>query len=172
MHIVRRRSVLTLFALMGGTALYGCATARPRAVTHTPPVGDIITAADIRKTGATNAWDALKFTVHTHQFQDSRGTPVRITADRGVGSMVLREEPLLFLDGARLVDILLLRGIPAHNILYVQVLNATDGTTYYGTSATGGVILIETTLGVDLEDMGVDSVPPDTARLRARTASK
>jgi hypothetical protein len=162
MRIIRRRCVLALFTLIGATVLYGCATAKPRPATHTPPGGDIITAADIRKTGATSAWEALKYTVRTHQFQDYRGTPVRITSDRGVGSMVLREEPLIFLDGTRLVDIVVLRGIPANNILYVQVLNAADGTTYYGTSATAGVILIETTLGVDLEDIATDSVPPDT----------
>jgi hypothetical protein len=52
---------------------------------------------------------------------------VRIFSSRGVGSLVLREEPLLFVDRALLVDIELLRQMPASHILIIQVLNGTQG---------------------------------------------
>jgi hypothetical protein len=145
--------------------LAGCATARPRDATKDPPVGQLITAEQIRETGASTAWQALKFTVRTHQFTDARGEPVRIFSNRGVGSFVLREEPLVFVDGARLIDIQLLQQMPAHHIHSVRVLNGTDGTTYYGTSAVAGVFLIETTMGADLAPD--DTVPPDTGTIRS-----
>ena len=164
---LRTRTRAALVAVAGVAALAGC-SARARDTSRNPPVGQIITAEQIRRTGAATAWEALKFTVRSHEFRDYRGEPQRIYSNRGVGSMVLREEPLIHLDGARLTDIQVLRHMPANTILYVQVLNGTDGTTYYGTSATAGVILIETTLGVDLEEIGKDSLPPDTAAARVR----
>jgi len=153
--------------LCAGAALFvmGCASRGERDLSGIPEVGQVITAEQIQRTGASTAWQALKYTVKTHQFVDSYGQPVRIYSDRGVGSMVLREEPLIFVDRARLSDIMLLRQMPAHNIHHVRVLNGNDGTTYFGTSATAGVILIETTMGADL---GTDSIPPETGRSRSR----
>lgn len=121
--------------------------------------GQYVTAEQIRATGASSAWEALKYTVRTHRFTDYHGVPTRIQSDRGQGSMVLREDPLVFLDGARLTDITILRMIPANNLYSIQVLTGPDATTYYGTSAVAGVILLETTLGEEV----VDTVAvPDT----------
>ncbi|UCG87893.1 MAG: TonB-dependent receptor plug domain-containing protein, partial [Gemmatimonadota bacterium] len=142
-----RLSTVTL--TLAAVAALGCASRGERDLSGRPPVGEIITADEIQRTGASTAWEALKFTVRSHQFVEDRGQPVRIFSSRGVGSLVLREEPLLFVDGARLSDIQLLRQMPAHHILTIQVLSGSDGTTYFGTSAVAGVILIETTMGAD-----------------------
>jgi outer membrane cobalamin receptor len=107
--------------------------------------------------------------VSSHQFVEDHGQPGRIYSDRGVGSMVLREEPLIFVDGARLSDIMLLRQMPAQHIYTVQVLSGNDGTTYFGTSATAGVILIQTTMGADIEG---DLSLPDTAGIRPETTTR
>jgi outer membrane receptor protein involved in Fe transport len=115
----------------------------------------------IRKTGASNAWEVLKLTVRTHRFSDDRGIPVRIHSSRGQGSLTLREDPQVFLDGVRLTDITLLRMIPAGNLFSIEVLTGPDATTRYGTSAVAGVILLETTLG-ELEGDG--DVVGDTGR--------
>jgi outer membrane cobalamin receptor len=133
-------------------------TARP-----SPAAGQYVTAEEIRASGATSAWEALKFTVRTHRFTEYRGVPTRIQSGRGQGSIVLREDPLVFLDGARLTDIFVLRMIPANNLYSIQVLTGPDATTYYGTSAVAGVILIETTLGGDEADT---VVVPDTGAVR------
>ena len=171
MSVVSVTRAIVLVAA-GSIVLTACA-ARARSDSRNPPVGEVITAEQIRRTGASTVWEALKFTVHSHEFKEHRGQPVRITSNRGQGSMVLREEPLIHLDGTRLTEYQVLRHMPATNVLYIQVLNGTDGTTYYGTSASAGVILIETTLGVDLEDIGKDSIPPDTgAVLRSVRAGK
>ena len=154
-----------LLAASAVGVVVGCSSRGERDLSGVPPVGRFITAEQIRRTGASTAWQALKFTVPTHQFVENHGQPGRIVSDRGIGSMVLREEPLIFVDRARLSDIMLLRQMPAHHIYTVQVLNGNDGTTNFGTSATAGVILIETTMGADL---GPDSTVPDTSTVRSR----
>lgn len=143
------------------TLAMGCATGQRQEQRASNLSGQYVTTAEIRQSGATTAWDALRYTVRTHRFNDYRGVPVRIHSDRGQGSMVLREDPMVFLDGVRLTDILLLRMIPADNLYSIQVITGPDATTYYGTSAVAGVILIETTLGGEIEGDAV--VPPDTA---------
>ncbi len=159
------RSAVVCAALL---VLAACATrsreeARPDHIS-----GQYVTAEQIRATGASTAWEALKFTVRTHRFSDYRGMPVRIYSDRGQGSMVLREDPFVFLDGTKLADITVLRMVPAHNLFSIQVLTGPDATTYYGTSAVAGVILIETTLGADEEEEPDSVAPPDTAKTRLR----
>jgi hypothetical protein len=144
-----------------------CGGARPSDVASPPAGGQFVTAAQIRQSGASNAWEALKFTVRTHRFAEEQGTPVRIRSARGQGSMVLREEPFVYLDGARLTDITLLRMIPAHNLYSIQVLTGPDATTYFGTSAVAGVILLETTLGAEGDDTVSAS---DTFATRTRAA--
>jgi hypothetical protein len=137
-----------------------CATGQRQENRASNLSGQYVTTEQIRATGATTAWDALKYTVKTHRFNDYRGVPVRIHSDRGQGSMILREDPMVFLDGVRLTDILLLRMIPADNLYSIQVLTGPDATTYYGTSAVAGVILLETTLGDEVEEDTVAA--PDT----------
>ena len=151
-----------LVVCVGLLVLTACATrsredARPNQIT-----GQYVTAEQIRATGASTAWEALKFTVRTHRFSDYRGMPVRIYSDRGQGSMVLREDPFVLLDGTKLGDITMLRMIPADNLYSIQVLTGPDATTYYGTSAVAGVILIETTLGGEEEEEPDSIAPPDT----------
>ncbi len=143
-------------------ALWACATTGVRDSSKDPPVGRVITAEQIQQSGATTAWEALKFTVRSHYFTDYQGQPTRIATDRGIGSLVLREEPLIFLNGARLADIQLLRLLPADEIETIRVLSGSDGTTHFGTSATAGVILLTTILGGGHFSDDAEQ-PPDTA---------
>jgi hypothetical protein len=148
-------------AVLSCLLAWGCATGQRQEQRASNLGGQYVTTEQIRESGATTAWDALRYTVKTHRFNDYRGVPVRIHSDRGQGSMVLREDPMVFLDGVRLTDILLLRMIPADNLYSIQVITGPDATTYYGTSAVAGVILLETTLGGEIE--GDTVVVPDTA---------
>jgi outer membrane cobalamin receptor len=150
-----------------GIVLLGCTTRARDTAQNPPPGGQFVTAEQIQASAATTAWEALKYTVRTHRFSDYRGRPVRVYSARGQGSIVLREEPLLFLDGTRLTDLIILRAIPANNIYSIQVLTGPDATTYFGTSAVAGVILLETTMGAEDEDSAeVDTTvsPRDTIR--------
>ena len=148
-------------AVLACVLAWGCATGQRQEQRASHLSGQYVTTEEIRQSGATTAWDALRYTVRTHRFNDYRGVPVRIHSDRGQGSMILREDPMVFLDGVRLADILLLRMIPADNLYSIQVITGPDATTYYGTSAVAGVILLETTLGGEIE--GDTLVVPDTA---------
>lgn len=146
-HIRSRPAAAGVLGL--ALAASACGTPRSSVDIDVPrPGGQFVTAERIRQTGAGTAWEALKFTVRTHRFaEDNRGNPIRISAHRGQGSLVLREDPLVFLDGARLTDITILRMIPANNLFSIQVFTGPDATTYFGTSAVAGVILLETTMG-------------------------
>jgi len=75
--------------------------------------------------------------------------------------MVLREDPIIFLDGARMSEITVLRMIPANNLFSIEVFTGPDATTYFGTSAVAGVILLETTMGAESDSV----VPPDTTSI-------
>jgi hypothetical protein len=154
----RLASLATLLPIVVGA----CSTSVPPTDTQSPPPGgQFITWEQIQRSGATTAWDALKYNVRTHQFgEDSRGNPVRIVANRGQGSMVLREDPIIFLDGARMSEITVLRMIPANNLFSIQVFTGPDATTYFGTSAVAGVILLETTMGTEQDTLAL----PDTGR--------
>jgi len=54
---------------------------------------------------------------------------------------------LVFLDGVRLPDFRTLEQLSAATIESIEVLNGIDGTTYYGTNAVSGVIVIRTKRG-------------------------
>ena len=56
---------------------------------------------------------------------------------------------LVVVDGVRLTSFRDLDRIPASTILSITVYTGIDGTTYYGTNASSGVVLIETKHGTD-----------------------
>ena len=106
--------------------------------------GEVFTAEDIAKTGATTAWEAMarlvKYAIFT---ETSRGEPDRIRR-RGASSINLHEDMLVLVDGIRVMDVRSLGDLPAGVIRRIQVLSGLDGTTRYGTGAGDGVILIST----------------------------
>jgi len=64
---------------------------------------------------------------------------------------VLQDAPLVVLDGVRLTDFRALDGIPAVTILMISIYTGIEGTTYYGTNAVSGVIVIQTKDGGEPE---------------------
>ena len=128
-----QKPVITLCtSLVAAMALGACAARGADDASETDaPRGQVISAAQIQKTGASTAWEALKYTVKSHYFRDYRGQPVRVSSNRGQGSLTLIEEPQIYIDGARVGEITVLRYIPAHIIDNIRVLGSTDGTTYY-----------------------------------------
>jgi outer membrane receptor for ferrienterochelin and colicin len=124
--------------------LFACSTFRPSPRPIPSASGRIITAETIEKTGARTAWEAMQQTVKYIIFDEtSRGQPDRIRR-RGASSLLLFEDMPVFLDDIRIIDILDLDKIPAAQIARIRVLNGIDATTYYGTGAGDGVILIYT----------------------------
>ena len=114
---------------------------------QTKPGEQIITAEAIAASGATTAWEVLKYAApHLQLREDRNGQPSRMWR-RGRGSMVLSEAPMVILDGIKVPDFRTLDQIPAATIQRISILTGLEGTTYYGTNALGGVILIRTKHG-------------------------
>jgi len=66
---------------------------------------------------------------------------------RGRSSFVLNDSPMVIIDGTRNQDIKALQSLPASVLMSIEVLTGLEGTTYYGTDAVGGVIIIKTKTG-------------------------
>ena len=109
----------------------------------------VITAEQIARSGASTAWDVLKREAPTLTLRDTRGGRPASAGRRGRSSIVLQDAPLVVLDGVRLTDFRALDGIPAVTILTISVYTGIEGTTYYGTNAVSGVIVIQTKDGAE-----------------------
>lgn len=143
--------LLLLAALMAGAGLVGACGQTTNVARNdifiTPDGRRIITEKAIEQSGARTAWDALQRTVPFFSFNDgTRGRPARVD-HRGRSSIVLRDQPLILVDGVQLTDFSVLGGMPASDVFEIEVLSGIDATTYYGTNATKGVIRIWTKLG-------------------------
>ena len=121
----------------------GCQSLRPLS-TRSPAGERVITEAQIRATGATSAWEALRRTLpHLGMREDRNGRPSKIYR-RGQSSILLDDQPSIYVDGARIADVQRLRQMPASDISRLRFLSGIDGTTRYGTNSGDGVILIQT----------------------------
>src|SRR5207247_8578314 len=111
----------------------------------------VITAEQIARSGANTAWDVLKREAPTLTLRDTRSGRPASAGRRGRSSIVLQDAPLVVLDGVRLTDFRALDGIPAITILTISIYTGIEGTTYYGTNAVSGVIVIQTKDGAEPE---------------------
>ena len=133
-----------------GTVLFlvacGPSVHRQRLGVETRPGEIAIDQASIERSGAGNAWEVIKRAAPQFSFTESRGHPVRMWR-RGRSSLLLNDSPLLFIDDVRTPDFRNLELIPARTINHIRILTGIEGTTYYGTGAEGGVILVYTKTG-------------------------
>jgi outer membrane cobalamin receptor len=135
---VRRFAIGLALAALGGCAR-GLAPGS-RTVGEPSSAAHIVSVEAIERSGARTAWEALQRTVPGYVFS-ADGHHV---SHRGRTSLVLPDRPLIILDGVRLQDFSLLSAMPASDLLAIQVLSGIDATTYYGTNAGAGAILITT----------------------------
>jgi len=75
--------------------------------------------------------------------EDRNGRPQSISR-RGRSSFILDEAPMIMLDGVRIPDFHSLETIDAQSIFTILIYDGVEGTTYYGTDAVSGVIVIKT----------------------------
>lgn len=139
-----RRPALVLASVWAAaTVVAGCGI-RPRPAVPDANAGRIVTAEEIADSEATTMWEALRRTVRYARFQESgTGDPERVHR-RGASSIVLADDARVYIDGVRVRDLRLLASLPAGDIEQIQVLTGVHATTYYGTNAGDGVILIRT----------------------------
>jgi hypothetical protein len=106
--------------------------------------GRLITAEQIRDSGAENAWEALARVGTPLSLGESRsGAPQRM-GRRGISSVTLDDSPLVILDGARLLDLAPLRRLPAHLVQEIRIFSGSLAGAIYGTGAGNGAVVITT----------------------------
>jgi outer membrane cobalamin receptor len=114
--------------------------------------GRVITREQIRRSGAVDAWQALRhFATFLEIKENRRGDGGRVY-QRGRGSFLLSSELMLVVDEIQVADFQYLKQIPAETVDYIRVLRGAEGTAQYGTGAGNGVVVVRT------------APPPDMAR--------
>ena len=140
-------TLLLMVVLAATLLLVPACGIRPRPAVPDAASGTVITADEIAATEATTMWEALQRTVRYATFgESSTGDPVRVHR-RGFSSIALSEDMPIYIDRIQVRDIRILDALPAADIERIQVLSGVDATTYYGTNAGDGVILIRTRRG-------------------------
>jgi outer membrane cobalamin receptor len=124
--------------------LFACGQAIRSIDTSGPPGTFLITAEQIEKSGAQTAWQVIKQQAPMLTATDDRNGHPRSLGRRGRSSFMLDEAPMVFLDGVRVPDFHALETMDAHSILSIVIYDGVEGTTYYGTDAVSGVIVIKT----------------------------
>lgn len=133
---------------------------RARSALPDANAGTIITAAEVARSEATTMWEALRRTVRHVRFEEAgSGNPARAHR-RGASSIVLVEKIPVFIDGIRVPNLSVLGSLPAGDISRIQVLTGVHATTFYGTNAGDGVILIHTREGLDPPSVDPPSAEP------------
>ena len=129
-------------------ALAGCGpAARQHATTAAAPGTLLITAEQIEKSGAHTVWQVLKQRAPMLTLrEDANGRP-KSMGRRGRSSFLLDEAPMILLDGARVPDFHALQSIDAQSVFTILIYDGVEGTTYYGTDAASGAIVIKTKEG-------------------------
>jgi outer membrane cobalamin receptor len=132
-------------SVLGSLAVVAC---HPAKIT---PQGDadriVITEEMIAKSGGQNAWEVLRREAPQITFSENRNGQATAMTRRGRSSFVLNDSPMVIIDGTRNQDIKALQSLPASVLMSIEVLTGIEGTTYYGTDAVGGVIIIKTKTG-------------------------
>jgi outer membrane cobalamin receptor len=125
-----------------------CKTFHPAAVVPANSSDRIlITEAMIAKSGGQTAWEVLRREVPQMSYGENRNGQATGMERRGRSSILLKDPPMLFIDGVRIQEMTTLQQLPASTVLSIEVLTGSEGTTYYGTDAVGGVILVRTKKG-------------------------
>jgi outer membrane cobalamin receptor len=136
----RRMLVLIPLCIAAGCKTGGSKTDAPKDQAYH---AHVITAEAIERSGATDAWEVLKRLSTTARTQEAYdGEPERLHPKRGHGSLYLRDDPAVYIDGVPLTDIRALRQLGASDIDKIEEMGSIEATAYFGTNSNTGVILI------------------------------
>lgn len=144
---MRQLSTIAAAALLA-VNVSACASAHHE--TDSKPQRDpsLITREDIVRSGARDAFEALRL-ANTHiSLSEGRGQmtltrEVQATS-RGRSSFILSPQMLLVVDEVQRLDVAALHEIPADNIAWIRVLTSLQATPLYGTEGGNGAIVVRT----------------------------
>jgi hypothetical protein len=111
--------------------------AAPATIPALSPTSRIFDGARLVRMGAHTAWDAVRFLAPHYRLRDHSRAGAQF--DRLTGQFT----PRVVVDGHQLADHELLRSIPAHEIVAVQILSAIEAGTLFG-PADEPVIVVQT----------------------------
>ena len=145
---MRQITSLAVTCCLLGAGVAGCATShlevRP-ASWHDPR---LITRADIVRSGAVDAFDAVRLAQTHLAMSEARGqytiTRAVQATSRGRSSLTVSPQVLLVIDNIMRLELTSLHEIPADNIESIRVLSAMEATPLYGTDGGNGAIIIQT----------------------------
>ena len=110
---------------------------------YDPPGEQLILPDEIAKSGATDAWEVVRRLTHMTTVSTVGGEPSRMYR-RGRGSIMIRETPLVVIDGVPAPDLEILTEVRADQIAWMRVLTGVAGTQRYGASAGAGAVIVKT----------------------------
>ena len=112
--------------------LSACGGGKPRHVT--PQDRNLITADEIAKSNATNAYEAV---------ERLRPAFLRTRGSQSIQNPV-PPTPMIYVDGMRYGPLQTLASVPAIGIVSIQYLNAVEATQRFGFGNEGGAIMVTT----------------------------
>ena len=139
------RRCLAVLPLLAGLVAFACHPGNVSPQTDSDRI--VITQQMIERSGGQNAWEVLQRTAPQIAFGENRNGQATGMTRRGRSSFVLNDSPMVIIDGARSMDVKALQSLPASTLMRIEILTGIEGTTYYGTDAVGGVIVIKTKTG-------------------------
>jgi outer membrane cobalamin receptor len=130
------------------TALCACKSIQPGPIVNGEDRDRIfISQQMIERSGGQTAWEVLRREAPQLSYRENRDGQASSMRRRGESSINLNDSPMIIVDGVRSLDIRTLQQIPASVLRSIEILTGPEGTTYYGTDAVGGVIIIKTKNG-------------------------
>ena len=127
--------------------LSGCAAnlRPPPAPRHSARV---ITREDIERSGAVDAYEALKRAGTFLNIREQKSGDIR-ASERGNASILLSPQILLVVDEVRMLNLNSLKDIRADAVESMAMLSGSEATPLYGTGASNGVLVVRTRIPTD-----------------------
>ena len=113
---------------------------------YDPPGEQLILPDEIARSGAENAWEVVRRLTHMTTVSTTSGEPSRMYR-RGRSSIVIRETPVVVIDGIQSMDIAVLATIRADQIAWMRVLTGAASSTRFGAEGGAGAVILATLRG-------------------------
>lgn len=102
-----------------------------------------ITREQIRRSGALDAWQALRHFGQYLEIKENLRGDGRVF-HRGRGSFLLSSQLMLIVDEVQIADFQYLKQIPAETVEFIRIFGGAEGTARYGTGGGNGVVVVRT----------------------------
>lgn len=125
---------------------------RVRERRYEEPGVQLILPDEITRSGAETAWEVVRRLSHMTTLTTTSGAPSQMYR-RGRSSIVIRETPVVVIDGAQATDIAILATIRADQIAWMRVLTGAASSTQFGAQGGAGAVIVATLRGDDTVDV-------------------